>query len=69
MSYINDFRPELSSGMYSFTKQVFSDEATRARIQRHLYDQHDIITDADIENIKTSMSEVTWEDFQQEKGE
>ena len=69
MSYINDFRPELSSGMYSFTKQVFSDDVTYAKVQRHLFDKHDIITDADIENIKTSMSEVTWDDFQKEKGE
>ena len=69
MSYYMDFRPELSSTSYSFTRQVFSDEVTYAKVQRHLNDQHDIITDADIENIKTSLSEVTWEDFQKEKGE
>ena len=53
MSYINDFRPELSSETYSFTRDIFDDEVTFQKVHKHLTDEHDMITDDDLENIKT----------------
>jgi len=56
MTYQNDFRPELSSGLYSFMKDIFADEATAEKVRRHLSDENDMITDEDIEKIKTEIS-------------
>ncbi len=55
MTYINDFRPELASGSYSFVRDVFADEATFEKVHKHLNDESDTITDQDIENIRTEI--------------
>ena len=64
MAYLNEFRPELSSGLYSFTKDIFGDEATAEKVRRHLSDENDLITDEDLKNIKTEMSETARRQFQ-----
>jgi hypothetical protein len=43
--------------------QIFKDDVTDAKIQKHLADEHDEITAQDISNIKTEMSPATQEDF------
>lgn len=45
--------------------QIFKDEATNARIQKHLEDEEDVISEKDISNIKTEMSPATQEDFEE----
>ena len=65
MAYLNEFRPELSSGIYSFTKDIFADEATAEKVRRHLSDENDLITDEDLANIKTEMSEAAKLKFQE----
>ena len=45
------------------THQIFKDEATDAKVLKHLADEDDIITAQDISNIKTEMSPATQEDF------
>ena len=65
MSYLNEFRPEFSSGLYSFMKDIFADEATAEKVRRHLSDENDMITDEDLANIKTEMSEAAKLKFQQ----
>ena len=56
MEYLNDFRPELSSEEYSFTRKIFTDVETDKRVHRHLSVENDQITDKDLENIKTHMT-------------
>ncbi len=43
--------------------QIFKDDVTDAKVQKHLADETDIITAQDIFNIKTEMSPATEEDF------
>lgn len=43
--------------------QIFKDDVTDAKIQKHLTDKDDEITAQDISNIKTEMSLATQEDF------
>ena len=45
------------------THQIFKDEVTDAKVQKHLADKTDVITAQDILNIKTEMSPATEEDF------
>ena len=45
------------------THQIFKDDVTDAKVQKHLADEADIITAEDISNIKTEMSPATEEDF------
>ena len=59
MEYLNDFRPELTSDEYSFTRKIFTDEETDKKVHRHLADENDLITDEDLENIKTYMTPAT----------
>ena len=39
------------------SNEIFSDEATRDKIHKHLSDINDVITEDDIKNAKTSLSE------------
>lgn len=59
MEYLNEFRPELSSDEYSFTRKIFTDDETDKRVHKHLQDEKDQITDEDLENIKTHMTPAT----------
>ena len=45
------------------THQIFKDEATDAKVLKHLADEKDEITEEDISNIKTEMSPATQKDF------
>ena len=66
MEYLNDFRPELSSDEYSFTRKIFTDDETDKRVHKHLQDEKDEITDEDLENIKTDMTPATDEEEKKE---
>lgn len=39
-----------------FSPEVFSDDATKERIRRHLINPFDVISDEDIRNVKTEMN-------------
>ncbi|RZM18268.1 MAG: hypothetical protein EOO88_41185, partial [Pedobacter sp.] len=39
-----------------FSSEVFSDEATKEKIRKHLSDINDVITEDDIKNVRTSMT-------------
>ena len=56
MSYQSDFRPELNTQPYRFIREIFTDEQTDAKIRRHLSDEHDVITENDLQNIVTVMT-------------
>ena len=45
------------------THQIFKDEITQAKVNKHLSDEDDEITAQDISNIKTEMSFATQEEF------
>lgn len=59
MKHQNDFRPELSKGISGFIRQIFADDVTYEKIHKHLTDPNDVITDQDLENIKTLMVPAT----------
>ena len=40
------------------TVEVFHDEATHQKIRRHLSDKTDIISEEDIENVKTNFAHI-----------
>ncbi len=54
----DDFRPDLSDSKRT-DREIFIDERTDEKVQKHLEDESDIITDADLENIKTEMTPAT----------
>ena len=63
MKHLNDFRPELTKGISGFIRQIFADDVTYEKIHKHLTDPNDVITDQDLENIKTLMVPATERDF------
>ena len=44
-------------GREKTSEQLFSDEKTDEKIRRHFSDINDVITEADIENVKTNFDE------------
>ncbi len=52
----DDFRPDLNADANRSDREIFSDKKTDDKIHKHLEDENDEITDADLENIKTEMT-------------
>ena len=55
----DDFRPDLNADRSD--REIFTDEKTDDKVHKHLEDKNDVITDADLENIKTEMTPATEE--------
>lgn len=55
----DDFRTDLNSNPKRTDREIFTDERTDQKVHKHLEDEDDVITDADLENIKTEMTPAT----------
>lgn len=55
----DDFRQDLNSDPKRADREIFTDERTDDKVHKHLEDENDVITDADLENIKTEMTPAT----------
>ena len=55
----DDFRPDLNSDANRSDREIFTDDRTDDKVHKHLEDKNDVITDADLENIKTEMTPAT----------
>ncbi len=56
-------KEDIKNNSSKYTHQIFKDEVTDAKVQKHLADENDEITIQDISNIKTEMSPAGQEDF------
>lgn len=55
----DNFRQDLNSDPKRSDREIFTDDRTDDKVHKHLEDEDDVITDADLENIKTEMTPAT----------